>query len=206
MYKPLDGLGGIGVEKLDIEEFQDDAIFYQYLRDKHGSSGILEDWIVQHESISAIYDKSVNPIRIITVSQNGNCNVLYATITIGNGREVANTSLGDMAARVDLTSGEITSPAQTDTWQVYENHPITGHTIPGFKIPYWDDIIKLVDQASRVVPEIGYVGWDIAVTPEGPILIEGNNSPGWTSQQLSAQVPDKIGNRALYESFLYESF
>lgn len=202
IYKPLNKLGGEGVKKLDTKDFDDHAMLYEYLRGKHGDNGIIEGWIVQHDSVSKIYDKAVNPIRIITVLENGKCNILYATFTIGNGLEVANASLGDMIARVDLASGEVDSPAQTETWQVYYKHPISGCDIPGFRIPYWDGIIELVDRASRVVPEVGYVGWDIAVTPEGPILIEGNDNPGWTSQQMSSHLPERIGNRALYERFL----
>jgi hypothetical protein len=200
--KPVDSGHGSGVEKLDINKFQDDAMLYQYLRARYGDNGMIEDCIAQHDSISKIYKKAVNPIRIITILQNGKCNILYATFTIGNGREVANTSLGDMVARVDLASGEIVSPAQTDTGQVYDKHPSTGYNIPGFRIPYWNDILELANRASRVVPEIGYVGWDIAVTPEGPILIEGNDDPRWTSQQMSSHLPGRIGNRATYERFL----
>lgn len=200
--KPVDSGHGRGVEKLDIGRFEDDIVLYQYLRNRYGDEGMIEECIVQHDSISQMYDRAVNPIRIITVLEKGKCNVLYATFTIGNGREVANTSLGDMVARVNLASGEVESPAQTDTWQVYERHPLTGCTIPGFRIPYWDDIIGLADRASRVIPEIGYVGWDIAVTPKGPILIEGNDDPGWTSQQMSSHLPGRIGNKATYESFL----
>lgn len=141
-------------------------------------------------------------IRIITVLQNGNCNILHAALTLGNGREISNAACGDMVAPINLASGEIEFPAQDETGRIYYEHPMTGHTIAGFKIPYWDDIIKLIDQASRVVPEIGYVGWDVGVTPEGPILIEGNFAPGHWFQQLPAHLPGKIGNRAVYERFL----
>ena len=49
--------------------------------------------------------------------------------------------LGDMVARVDLASGGV-SPAQTDTGQVYDKHPAAGYNIPGFRIPYWSDILN----------------------------------------------------------------
>ncbi len=107
-----------------------------------------------------------------------------------------------MVALIGLSSGEIEFPAQDETQQLYDKHLITGHAIPGSKISYWDDIIGLVDKASKVVPEIGYVGWDVGVTPEGPILIEGNHNPGYRYQQLPAHLLGKIGNRAIYERFL----
>lgn len=105
--KPVDAGHGRGVEKLDIERLGDDAVLYQYLKDRYASNAMIEDCIVQHGSISRMYDRAVNPIRIITVLQNGKCNILYATFTIGNGLEVANASLGDMVARVNLANGEV---------------------------------------------------------------------------------------------------
>ncbi len=31
---------------------------------------------------------------------------------------------------------------------------------------------------AKIVPEVPYVGWDIAFTPECPIVIDGNNNTG----------------------------
>ena len=37
----------------------------------------------------------------------------------------------------------------------------------------------LAGQGMDIVPSIGYIGWDMAVTPDGVELIEGNyNWPG----------------------------
>ncbi len=48
------------------------------------------------------------------------------------------------------------------------------------------------------MPELGYVGWDIAVTPKGAELIEGNcHWPGGNIIQL-----DKIGKYPLIKECL----
>ena len=56
----------------------------------------------------------------------------------------------------------------------YTRHPASGAYLPGFQIPFWPELIACVRRAMDRVPGMGYVGWDIAVTPDGPELIEGN--------------------------------
>ena len=60
---------------------------------------------------------------------------------------------------------------------VYEKHPQTGETIKGFKFPYWNEAIELCKKACQEIPEMGYVGWDVAFTPEGPLFVEANEFP-----------------------------
>ena len=56
----------------------------------------------------------------------------------------------------------------------YTRHPASGAYLPGFQIPFWPELTACVRRAMDRVPGMGYVGWDIAVTPDGPELIEGN--------------------------------
>jgi len=55
--------------------------------------------------------------------------------------------------------------AQRTTWQ-------------GNEVPLFGEAVALVTKAARVVPEIPYVGWDVAILPDGPVLIEGNYNTG----------------------------
>ena len=72
-------------------------------------------------------------------------------------------------------------------------NPATGAPIKGFTFPDWDRAVELVKSAAQVVPEVGYVGWDVCFTPEGPCLVEGNQFPGHDIYQLPVHTPDKIG-------------
>ncbi len=79
-------------------------------------------------------------------------------------------------------------------------HPVTGEVIVGFQIPFWNQIIELVKELAYVVPQVRYVGWNIAITEKRPILIEGNYRGMFGVQQ---QV-DQIGKRQLYDMVLKE--
>ncbi|NLB55175.1 MAG: hypothetical protein GX811_05320, partial [Lentisphaerae bacterium] len=172
---------------------------FKYVNDKYPKGdGIVEDWIIQHESISRVYGKAVNPIRIVTIASDNRCDILRTAIIFGSHGEIANAMRGGMVAIIDTRSGVLVSPAQNVHGEIFEEHPLSGMSFVGFKIPYWEETIKMVKEASKVVPEVGYVGWDVAVTPNGPILIEGNSFPGYYPY---GQVGE-VGKRALYDRFL----
>jgi hypothetical protein len=53
-------------------------------------------------------------------------------------------------------------------------HPDTGRVLAGERIPMWDEVLDLARRSARAVAPVRTVGWDIAVTPTGPVLLEGN--------------------------------
>ena len=63
-------------------------------------------------------------------------------------------------------------------------HPTTGYLISGFKIPFFQDSIKLCKKFAQYIPN-RIVGWDVAITPTGPIIIEGNHDAAIIAGELS---------------------
>ena len=72
----------------------------------------------------------------------------------------------------------------------------------GYKIPHYQEAIEFAKAAAHVVPSVGYVGWDVAITPDGPIMVEGNTIPGYDMPQNSAWHPDGRGALPLFEETL----
>ena len=66
----------------------------------------------------------------------------------------------------------------------YLAHPDTGIKFKSMKIPYWEQCIDLVCTAHQKLPRIVGIGWDVAITPTGPVLVEGNNYFGFTVLQV----------------------
>lgn len=115
------------------------------------------------------------------------------TLRIGNGKYVDNFNNGGMVVPIEEDRGEIIYPALDKSGHLYDVHPLTGVPIKGFKIPLWDEVIALVERAGQVVPQVGVVGWDVCVTDNGPLLIEGNDYPGHDIYQLPPHRTNGIG-------------
>ena len=64
------------------------------------------------------------------------------------------------------------------------------------------EAIALAKEAAQVVPQITHVGWDVAITPDGPALIEGNDYPGTDLCQLAPHFPEKTGLWPYYQKIL----
>lgn len=203
MAKPEAGSGGIGVEKLSKAMFQDLSHMYRELKDR--GAGVIEDVLLQHEDIDRLYTQAVNTLRITTILNGEGPHIVYAFLRIGNhGRPVDNLHSGGMFAPIDLETGKVQFPAYDKDRNTYTRHPLTGVEIPGFQIPFWKKAEDLCLEAAVVVPQMRYIGWDIAVTKNGPVLIEGNNFPGYDILQMPPHTPDKIGMLPRYREFVPE--
>ncbi len=192
IIKPSDDTCGNGVEKLKKADYKSVDEMYDYISSLH--KRLVEDVIVQHDDLKKLNPKSVNTIRAVTIYSEGAGHLIYTYIRIGNSdRPVDNLHAGGMCAPIDIDTGIITQVGYDRDRNEFVKHPKTGCLIKGYKIPYWDEVIKTVTACSEVVPEMGYLGWDIAITPTGVELVEANDFPGHDFLQMPPHVPDKIG-------------
>ena len=193
MAKPSEGSCGWGIEKLNTADFDSLDSLYEKLAEKAPLLE-LEEVIEQHPAVAAIYPGSINTVRMVTIQgKSGRVYLVTAMFRIGNGKFVDNFNSGGMVAPMDPESGTVIDRALDKQKNLYENHPATGTPIKGFTFPDWDKARALVEQAAQVVPQMGYVGWDVCFTPNGPCLVEGNQFPGHDIYQLPVHTPDKIG-------------
>ena len=204
MSKPLDACCGKGIEKLRPADFESMEALHEYLQ--QAGCGLVEEVVVQHPEIAAIYPNAVNTIRMATILTGDKATVVYAFIRIGNkGHVVDNLNSGGMAAPLDVKTGKIKYPAADKDGIVYDRHPQTDTPITGAVIPFWKEAVALCEECAKVIPQVRYVGWDIAITEKGPVVIEGNQFPGHDILQLPVHCPDKIGMLPVIKKALGEA-
>lgn len=193
MAKPSQGSCGWGIERVDGEDYPSREALYSHLLERAPLLE-LEEIIVQHPLVAAIYPGAINTVRMVTIrGKSGRVYLVTAMFRIGNGKYVDNFNSGGMVAPMDPQTGTVIDRALDKQKNLYVNHPATGTPIQGFVFPDWDRAVALVKEAAQVVPEVGYVGWDVCFTPQGPCLVEGNQFPGHDIYQLPVHTPDKIG-------------
>ena len=192
--KPIDGDGGKGIEIFEAFEpnlYNKLVINKQYL---------VEEVVKQHKKLAELYDKSVNTLRIFTFLKDNKTYILQSILKIGNGGVIDNFSSGGMYTFLD-DNGIVIVPAIDQQDNIYEKHPISNKKIIGFEVPMFKEAIEMVKEAAKVVPEVAYIGWDVAITDNGPVIIEGNCYPG-VFQIKPSFKEDKLGILPKYESIM----
>ncbi|MCI8649002.1 MAG: hypothetical protein HFG20_02690 [Anaerotruncus sp.] len=199
--KPLEGTCGKGIEFFEISEKSKIAGLYEML--KAGGQYLVEEYIVQHPAVSAIYPLSVNTLRLVTIRKGEKVHLVFSSMRIGNGKQVDNLNSGGMAVIVDMQTGRISTPGADKDGKAYQQHPMTGVTLMGTEIPYYHEAVEMVKRAALQIPELGYIGWDAAITEKGPVIIEANHFPGHDIYQFQVHLgADKLGLAPRFDAAL----
>lgn len=204
--KPNNGVSGRGIEKLKVADFESMEALLEYISNPEKDFGLFEEAIKQHPDINVLYPLAINTLRIVTLVDNdGQAHCIYCTLKMGDGgRFVDNLENGGMCVMVDRENSCLTGVAHTSRLEVLDKHPWTGVVFEGYKLPFINEAIEMCLEAAKVVPQIRFAGWDVAIAENGPCIVEGNNYPGYDFWQLPEQTPDKIGLMPVYRKLMPE--
>lgn len=160
---------------------------------------LVEEYVKQHHSLMELSPSGLNTVRIITQISGKKVDFIGARLRISVNSTVDNMAAGNLAAPINLRTGIVDGPGVYSdiTKKDQAMHPITGVSITGFAVPYWDAVMEMARAAALMTPENRSVGWDIAVTEEGTELIEGNHN--WC--KILWQLPVKRGLKADLERY-----
>lgn len=179
------GDSGQEVEVINVSKFESTDVFINYITEK--KYNLLEECIINHHDVRRLNESSLNTIRIVTVKKNDSIGILFAGIRVGKaGAKIDNISQGGKSARIDIQTGVVNSPFYGKTSSSFSNDGgvLTGQDPTGFQLPHWEEVVSTVKKAALVVPEMGIVAWDVAITEDGVDIIEGNESFGSVIMQL----------------------
>lgn len=141
---------------------------------------IIQRRVENHPEVGALGPAGLCTVRVVTLRDPclGHIRVLLASFRMPTGGDVAdNFGRGGLGCSVDLTTGELGPATYKSPALAHADlhaHPDTGARIAGRRLPFWDEVIALALCAHRTLPQFPSVGWDVAISPAGPILLEGN--------------------------------
>lgn len=191
--KPLDAYEGKGIRRVEAptSEYEVKRLFDELKK----SHFIIEQELGQHPQM-VFGNKSVNTIRINTIlGKDNSVHFFKPVLRTGIGDAVVdNYNAGGVEYAVDIDSGIITMPGYRGGAMTEIFHPGTDIKMVGYQIPTWDKVIEKVTEAARHIPQCRYIGWDVAITPEGVEFIEGNHNPGYVCMEYFGETGwyDKI--------------
>lgn len=194
IIKPFQGHSGDGVEIIDTKKYKTDEELYNYLLDK--TPFVAEELIKQSSKLGCFHEQSVNTVRVVTFQYKGDFSILWSFLRTGQGNNnVDNMGAAGMGAFIDINTGKIMTNGIDWKGQEVEEHPDSKIKFKGFQIPYWEDLIETVKNLASELAEMHCIGWDLALTDDGWVLVEGNARP----QCVTVQTSTKKGYKKYYE-------
>lgn len=193
--KQEDGFGGHGVSRVDlsgISTHEDAARLYEELRGR--KQLLVEEAIRQHEAVNRINPHVVASFRVVTLLDRAGQAHL-----VGNALRVNRTESAIIGCADDVyfslgTDGRLSSNAIDDYGTIYDTHPVTGMPFSEVRIPGVQEAFDLCLRAAHEVPQVRYVGWDIAFSDHGPVIMEGNAYPGYGLFQYNKMTGKTTGH------------
>ena len=146
---------------------------------------IVEERVIQSLYMARLSKKSVNTVRCMTFFTNCGVQIGPCIFKMGRGDSfVDNGGAGGILVGIDRETGQLVTDGFDEFCNSYQEHPDTHITIKGFQLPQWDMLTDLTKKLAKDIPTVRYIGWDLAHTENGWVIIEGNGSGQFILPQL----------------------
>ena len=190
---------GITIEKSERDNLQN-----QFSRILLRGKCSIEERITQARIMSQFNESSVNTLRVIMFNTKKGIIIGPCFFRTGRaGAVVDNAGAGGIFMGVDRYTGVLDTDGCDEYLNRYECHPNSGIKYLGFQLPDWNECISLIREMGALVPRIGYIGWDLAYTDKGWVLVEANGGSQFVSQicydkGCKPEVEQYIADRNIY--------
>ena len=196
VVKPIALSSGIGVFGFHANSENIDS-FMEKIKEsskcKEGAGYLIESQVVNTDSLRRLNPPSCQTIRIYTILDKNNTVIfLAAAIRVGGSDNVVdNFHAKGSAFPINLETGIVYGLGIDAVGNRHLTTPSSGITMPGFQIPCWKDVKSFVEKAAKHRPQAKFIGWDVAITPNGCDMIEGNVMPNHNFLQIF----DRVGRK-----------
>lgn len=167
---------GAGVRRYGAVDVADWGVFHADLLAR--GETLIEERILQHADLEAIAPGTANTTRITTfVKDDGTVAIVNMAQKFGRGQVSDQAAFGGFYTALH-EDGRAMGMGYSVDGHLFENHPDTGFRIADYRLPMLAEVQALIAEVALVIPQVRYVGWDVVVTPTGPVLVEGNWGAG----------------------------
>ena len=219
IVKPRNGGSGAAVFKMAVENgtlmHEGEALGFDAFRTLVFTTRFGEFWdefliqetIVQHPDLDRFNPTSVNSVRIDTfIGEDGVTRFNAAALKIGPpGSITDNSTGGGYMAAIDLETGKFSSDAKQEARYGGRYHDLSdlfGINPETFVIPFWNEVVSTAGKAAACMVPFRSLGWDIALSEDGPLVIETNYDYGIdVLQEVARGYADKPLGRAFLDQF-----
>lgn len=163
--------------------------FVREVASTYAAGYVLQPLMQPHPEIEALCGARLATVRVVTLLGEDGPKILGAAWKIPGGTNMADNywRAGNMLAQLDLGTGEVKRVISGAGLDLAEqtHHPDTGATFAGFRHPQWEALCALALDGARLMRHVPLIGWDLASTAEGPMVVEMNETPDFSLIQLA---------------------
>jgi len=142
---------------------------------------LCQEGLKQVDELNILNPDSINSLRIMTKFKDNQVKTFVTLIRMGRaGSHVDNTTSGGLSCEIDTETWILKREAVfpfSNPLKTTICHPDTKVPFEGLKLPFREETLYLVEKNALLFPGCETIGWDIALTPEGPVIIEINWNP-----------------------------
>jgi len=148
------------------------------------SGFVIQQRLWNHPSLVAFSGTvGLQTVRMITLVDNGVACLLHAHWKPIVGGYLIDTYieglLGNVESPVDLAAGTLhpgnRAMGDGEGIRSFARHPDTGRLFAGFRLPWWQEACEAVKRAAMEFLPVRTLGWDVALTADGPVIVEANH-------------------------------
>jgi hypothetical protein len=188
--KARTGLGGVGAER-----FRWDRVFFHsnrgcrlrpedlggYLANRARTENLtllVQPALSNHPDIRTQPDEALATVRLVTGrSIHGEVTPIFCFILFGLANKI--TAHSNYVTLIDVANGRLmpAPPEDSPGMLIYQYRRFGSND--ACILPDWDPALRYVKAAHNACSNLVFIGWDVAFTPEGPMILEGNTN--WTA-------------------------
>lgn len=203
LLKPVSGNSGKGIIHVIIKNggvfIKDKIVSIENLKKRLCDDVYLvQEFLTnQHSAMNALFSGAVNTLRVTMVRTDNGIELMGVMCLMGaHYAEYSNWHYGGVCINVK-PNGCLDKYGFSFSDKRIKCHPDSKIVFEGYKIPHYETAIKLAKKAMTLFYGIKTIGWDLAITENGPVFIEGND--GWGIQ--AHQMVEHRGWKHQYETY-----
>jgi hypothetical protein len=183
-YRPgTDSLVFIDGREIKLMEFVTD------IRAHYAQGYLFQPLVLPQATIRGICGDRLATVRILTMATEAGPKIARASWKIPAGENSADNywRSGNVLAQINPQDGTIgrTFTGSGFDLQEISTHPDSQQPFRGFQLPDWDGLCAIALEGARVMRHMPLIGWDMAASEAGPLIVEMNETPDFFLHQLA---------------------
>lgn len=182
-------IAGVDGDRVLLEQ-SEPMTFDELFQQRIGKRPFLLQAFIQNDPVIAAFSKYLATVRVVNMVKPDRVWTPFALLKIPSGQSVADNywRSGNLLANLDVDTGVIRRVVRGKGVALEEltDHPDTGQKLVGLALPHWHRLRELNEACARLFAPLRYHSLDVALTPEGPVIVEVNIGGSFVLPQIGS--------------------